>query len=263
MRREALAPGAGPASAILAACRRDPQTAHRPRASGGTRSTVRSRRAAWRPSTSAGCSGRSGSAASSRSSACTRTSRSDPSSSRCSSTRRASPRAIHHPNVVATLDVVDRGERALPRHGVRARRPSLSSLLHRGRPRRASRSRLPSPPAIMAGVLAGLHAAHEAATRSGEPLDIVHRDVSPQNILVGTDGVARDLDFGVAKAAGRLQTHATASSKASSLHGARAAPGRRGRSDAPTSSPRASCSGELAGRRLFRGDDTRRPCPRC
>ena len=39
-----------------------------------------------------------------------------------------------------------------------------------------------------------------------EPLDVVHRDVSPQNILVGVDGVARVLDFGIAKAAGRLHT---------------------------------------------------------
>ena len=60
--------------------------------------------------------------------------------------------------------------------------------------------------AIIADVLHGLHAAHEATSEKGEPLDIVHRDVSPQNVLVGADGVARVLDFGVAKAAGRIQT---------------------------------------------------------
>ena len=59
---------------------------------------------------------------------------------------------------------------------------------------------------IMAGVLHGLHAAHEAKNERGEPLEVVHRDVSPHNVLVGVDGVARVLDFGVAKAAGRLQT---------------------------------------------------------
>jgi serine/threonine-protein kinase len=58
----------------------------------------------------------------------------------------------------------------------------------------------------MVGALHGLHAAHEAKSDHGEPLGIVHRDVSPHNILVGTDGVARVLDFGVAKAVGRLQT---------------------------------------------------------
>jgi serine/threonine-protein kinase len=60
--------------------------------------------------------------------------------------------------------------------------------------------------AVMSGTLQGLHAAHEARNERGEPLDVVHRDVSPQNVLVGTDGVARVLDFGVAKAIGRLQT---------------------------------------------------------
>src|ERR1041385_6976394 len=57
---------------------------------------------------------------------------------------------------------------------------------------------------VMAGMLHGLHAAHEAKSERREPLNIVHRDVSPQNVLVGTDGVARVLDFGVAKAAMRV-----------------------------------------------------------
>jgi serine/threonine protein kinase len=55
-------------------------------------------------------------------------------------------------------------------------------------------------------VLHGLHAAHEARDERGEPLGIVQRDNSPQNVLVGTDGTARIVDFGVAKATGRLQT---------------------------------------------------------
>jgi serine/threonine-protein kinase len=58
---------------------------------------------------------------------------------------------------------------------------------------------------IALDVLYGLDAAHEATTEAGEPLAIVHRDVSPQNILVGKDGVTRVLDFGIAKAAWRLQ----------------------------------------------------------
>ena len=58
--------------------------------------------------------------------------------------------------------------------------------------------------AILSGALRGLHAAHEARDARGEPLGIVHRDVSPQNILVGADGTTRVLDFGVAKASGRM-----------------------------------------------------------
>jgi serine/threonine-protein kinase len=59
---------------------------------------------------------------------------------------------------------------------------------------------------ILVGALRGLDAAHRACDEHGGPLRIVHRDVSPQNILVGADGVSRLLDFGVAKAVGRMQT---------------------------------------------------------
>ncbi|HEY1956417.1 MAG TPA: serine/threonine-protein kinase, partial [Polyangiaceae bacterium] len=57
---------------------------------------------------------------------------------------------------------------------------------------------------IMLDTLTGLNAAHDLADDDGTPLEIVHRDVSPQNILVGVDGVARITDFGVAKAQARL-----------------------------------------------------------
>jgi serine/threonine protein kinase len=63
------------------------------------------------------------------------------------------------------------------------------------------------PPAFvvtfLAGSLRGLHAAHEAVDWDGTPLHLVHRDFSPQNILVGIGGVPRVIDFGVAKALGR------------------------------------------------------------
>lgn len=56
---------------------------------------------------------------------------------------------------------------------------------------------------VVVDALGGLHAAHELADQDGTPLRLVHRDVSPHNILVGLDGVARIGDFGVAKALGR------------------------------------------------------------
>jgi serine/threonine-protein kinase len=59
---------------------------------------------------------------------------------------------------------------------------------------------------IIVGALHGLHAAHEATNEDGRRLGLIHRDVSPQNVLVGTDGVSRLLDFGIAKAEGRLHT---------------------------------------------------------
>lgn len=65
------------------------------------------------------------------------------------------------------------------------------------------------PPWVAAWIIAeaakGLHYAHEKRDEGGAPLDIVHRDVSPQNIHVGIDGVARVLDFGIAKATNRVQ----------------------------------------------------------
>ncbi len=59
---------------------------------------------------------------------------------------------------------------------------------------------------ILSGALQGLHAAHQATDEQGQPLHLIHRDISPQNIMVGTDGLARVVDFGIAKAVGRLQT---------------------------------------------------------
>jgi serine/threonine-protein kinase len=111
---------------------------------------------------------------------------------------------IRHPNVIPTLDVVaSRGELFLVMEYVEGE--SLSQLMRALHP---AGKRIPIPIAvsIMSGVLQGLHAAHEAKNDQGDPLGIVHRDVSPQNIIVGTDGVPRVLDFGVAKAIGKLHS---------------------------------------------------------
>ncbi len=56
---------------------------------------------------------------------------------------------------------------------------------------------------IVSQVAQGLHAAHELCGHDGLRLDLVHRDVSPQNVLLGYDGIARVTDFGIAKAAGQ------------------------------------------------------------
>lgn len=110
---------------------------------------------------------------------------------------------IKHPNVVETLDVLtDRDEIVLVMEYIRGE--CFSKLLRAGR----KRGLLPSLPvvsSIVAGMLRGLHAAHEVTGEHGQLLGVVHRDVSPQNIMVGLDGVTRVLDFGVAKASARVQ----------------------------------------------------------
>ncbi len=108
---------------------------------------------------------------------------------------------IRHPNVVPTLDVVAEQDELL----VVMEYVDGESLASLQRLAEAAGERLPVPLAasIVAQALHGLHAAHEARDKRGAPLHIVHRDVSPQNILVGTDGLARVLDFGIAKAASR------------------------------------------------------------
>ncbi|NMO15601.1 serine/threonine protein kinase [Pyxidicoccus fallax] len=62
---------------------------------------------------------------------------------------------------------------------------------------------------IIADAAAGLDYAHQARDAQGRPLRLVHRDVSPQNILVGFDGGVKVIDFGVAKAATSSQNTAT------------------------------------------------------
>jgi serine/threonine-protein kinase len=109
---------------------------------------------------------------------------------------------IRHPNVVATLDVTQHaGELFLVMDYVHGE--ALSRLL---RSLASSHGVVPTPIALAVAIdtLEGIHAAHEATAEDGAPLGIVHRDVSPQNLIVGVDGAAHVADFGIAKAVGRL-----------------------------------------------------------
>jgi len=109
---------------------------------------------------------------------------------------------IHHPNVVPILEV---GASAVGYYLVMEyiEGDTLARLLARAATRG---KRLPVGIAlrIALDMLAGLHAAHELRDDAGEAVHLVHRDVSPQNVLVGVDGIARITDFGVARAASRL-----------------------------------------------------------
>lgn len=113
---------------------------------------------------------------------------------------------IRHPNVVQILDVVVEGEDRLIVmeyvHGA-----SLSQLMASA----AESGDLPPWDVVVriaVDILEGLHAAHEATNEHGSPLMVVHRDVSPQNVMVEAEGRARILDFGIAKALERSFTTA-------------------------------------------------------
>jgi eukaryotic-like serine/threonine-protein kinase len=109
---------------------------------------------------------------------------------------------IRHPNVVQMIDVVEEANEIFLVldyvHG-----ETLGTLLSLSK----SIDSVPPSPiivSILASALRGLHAAHEALDGDGNPLNIVHRDLSPQNVIIDVTGVARILDFGIAKATGRL-----------------------------------------------------------
>ena len=110
-----------------------------------------------------------------------------------------------HPNIVQTLDVVEfRGELLLVMEYVEG--VTLRALQTDAR---SSTTALPLDVAagVLVPVLHGLHAAHEAADDEGQPIGIVHRDFSPHNIIIGRDGHAKILDFGIARA--RTHQHFT------------------------------------------------------
>jgi serine/threonine protein kinase len=110
-------------------------------------------------------------------------------------------RSIRHPNVVDVYEVGEsRGVMWMSMEWVEGE--SLHTIIAEAGKRRA----IPPEMAvrIIADVAAGVHAAHELRDSSGVPRAVVHRDISPHNILIGTNGGIKLVDFGVAKALGRV-----------------------------------------------------------
>ena len=109
---------------------------------------------------------------------------------------------IAHPNVVHIEELGEAdGEYFLVMEYVHG--ASLSELLTKVSMLQR-RLRAKAATALMMAAAAGLHAAHETRDESGNLLNVVHRDVSPQNILVGAKGEVKIIDFGIAKARNRL-----------------------------------------------------------
>ncbi len=109
---------------------------------------------------------------------------------------------LHHQNIAQVYDIGQEGGAfyfAMEYvHGENVRELLHAVALRKGR--------IPLEHAltIVAGAAAGLHYAHEARNSERRPLDIVHRDVSPSNIIVTYDGAVKVVDFGIAKAAVRM-----------------------------------------------------------
>ncbi len=106
---------------------------------------------------------------------------------------------LNHPNIVQVYDFQDYGDEGQLLSMEYVEGPDLRKLQ---RAARAKEMRVPPYVAayIIAEVAKGLHYAHERKDEGGAPLGIVHRDVSPQNILLSLDGAVKVADFGIASA---------------------------------------------------------------
>jgi serine/threonine protein kinase/tetratricopeptide (TPR) repeat protein len=106
---------------------------------------------------------------------------------------------LNHPNIVQVYDFQDYGEEGQLLSMEYVEGPDLRKLMKaaQGKGQRV-------PPYVSAYVISeiakGLHYAHERKDEAGKPIDIVHRDVSPQNMLLSFDGAVKIADFGIASA---------------------------------------------------------------
>src|SRR6202167_132362 len=106
---------------------------------------------------------------------------------------------LNHPNVVQVYEFQDFGDEGLLLAMEYVEGCDLGRLMNAARSKEAH-----IPPWVGAWIVAeaakGLHYAHEKRDEAGQPLDIVHRDVSPQNILLSFEGAVTIADFGIASA---------------------------------------------------------------
>ena len=110
---------------------------------------------------------------------------------------------LNHPNIVQVYEIAEAD--GLPYIAMEyVRGPTFSAVIRETV--RANQLHVGHVAKILSGVCEGLQHAHSALGPNREPLGLVHRDVSPQNVILSPEGVPKLLDFGVAKARGRLTT---------------------------------------------------------
>ncbi|MFK8001817.1 MAG: serine/threonine protein kinase, partial [Polyangiales bacterium] len=114
---------------------------------------------------------------------------------------------LKHPNIVTVFDVGEDDE------GPYLIMDYIDGLSVQAITRRSAQDYTPLPLAVVVQIIVqaadGLHAAHELTAPDGSVLNLVHRDVSPHNMIVGYDGIVRVMDFGIARALGRTTQTST------------------------------------------------------
>lgn len=109
---------------------------------------------------------------------------------------------LHHPNVISVFDTGEwQGELVMAMEFIPGH--DLSSMLRQAESRGVAEFPVGVAAQVLADAAAGLGYVHSAADLKGNPLKVVHRDVSPQNLMVREDGLTKILDFGVARAEAR------------------------------------------------------------